>query len=288
MIERALGQPTNIKELILPNERSAAEFNPPFVPERDMPQNLLGYMEREVADPRIHAARYFNLVSTFKLLYPEKFEQIEIDEENWQDMFRQTLRYKSDYNQLDYYRNLTYIKTVSPERFREIEKITPYPESAWETAKRIDFKRFWDNDFYGYLALTASMKLTFPNKFEKHKLGVPISEIVEKMKSEDQFPRHTLPYLDLTAAIKNIRILYPEEFNTLSVCKQDWKRNLKELKNLGGLYESFSDYTKNLLILAAGSISVTNDGLEMDMMHTRNKQEADQIPPIPATRRFAK
>lgn len=269
----------DVKKLALEEPEKKSEL--PFDPEKKITpddwQNLKIYLEKFRNESRW--AFFGSLAMEMKILFPERTEELKIDDEAWREMKKSLVRRTQTDDVAGATREIAALKVLFPERAPSMLKSLG-PDKFWVPQKRRlkEYRehRLWDK----FLAHAEKMKIIFPERTTKLNIDdATWGNLKESLRTEatDRFAKK--------AAF--MRVLSPDRFADLKIDKPLFEKSgvmLEEYRRKND-WLSFLDQAAALKILSAEKVEVTYKGLEITM--PKKEQEFKEItPPLLEIKKF--
>ncbi|MDO8618648.1 MAG: hypothetical protein Q7R49_01745 [Candidatus Daviesbacteria bacterium] len=276
---------TNIGSLTL-EDRKEYEF--PFDPSQELSveekQRILEMIRKtrtnSFGSPVGQWSDFRYWASGAALVFPEETEKLGLDEQifNLNEAIIQERKLKTPFGLA---RNLRAIKTLFPQRFRELN----IGQEEWEILKKRTDEVRNSNDWKDNFEILASMSIIFPERIDELVFN---EDELNNMRNEvnKELDHPSLCYLyaqraanfKLFCPAKAINLVPEQRGKHLREHFQEWRRRYQE-----GNWILFPEYVANLKILSAEQIKITNNGFEFVMPNNFAKPPA---PPIPEMRKF--
>ena len=273
----------NIKDLT--TEEPSKKEGLPFDPEKEITEkdwnvirrNLgLMFRGRKESHTSFDWPLFFSHIAAAKLLFPEKVNELGIDEHALEEMKQDLEGHPgtiASFLVMD-----ANIKIFFPGG-KGIET-EDFFSDAKKTLQRYRSQENWP--YFAYYAMYTA--ILFPNKISE--LNIDETAWQGMIDSLGHF--RNMEWVDLFARLASeMRLLCPERTSELGLDAAMWQK----IKELFDLYRSedkwigILDLAKSSKLLAAEEIKITDQGLEIIMQ--REKPEfKEETPPIPQTRKF--
>lgn len=172
--------------------------------------------------------RYLELAMNMKILFPERFEEIQLD---WQMIKGKVGEHLNDFKRRgeeDYWGELpyfmVYLKVLFPDKVAELEF-----DKKWDGLKQNLEKNRNSEKWYMFGVHAMQLKILYPNKNKTKELELD-SSVWEKIKEEMDSNRSDKNWRAFIQMVEVLKILFSEKFKEIGLTDNDWLEMKKEVR----------------------------------------------------------